>query len=61
MQHRGMAKEVRYDKHGELRLMAEAEGYVMVRRKRCSPFVLSRKEWDAIEFRSGSESVSGAT
>jgi hypothetical protein len=41
-------KEDRYDKHGRIRLMAEADGYVMVRRPRAYPFVLSRKEFDAL-------------
>lgn len=37
---------VKKDRHGELRLMAAAKGYVMVRRPGCMPFVMSGKEWD---------------
>jgi hypothetical protein len=33
------------DKLGEIRLVARAEGYVMVRRRGCIPFVVSEKEW----------------
>lgn len=36
---------VRFDKGGPIRCMANAEGYVMVRRPGCAPFVLSCKEW----------------
>jgi len=39
--------ERRWNRHGELRLMAEAEGYVMVRRLGAAPFVCSRREWMA--------------
>lgn len=42
------AGEVRYDQYGAKRLMAEAEGYVMVRRPHAMPGVMSRKEWDAL-------------
>jgi hypothetical protein len=31
--------------HGVLRFMARSGGYVMVRRPRCAPFVLTEKEW----------------
>ena len=34
-----------YDKHGLIRFMCESGGYVMVRRPRCMPFVLTLKEW----------------
>lgn len=37
--------EERKDRHGIIRSMAAAEGYVMVRRPGCMPFVLSGKEW----------------
>ena len=30
---------------GRVRLMARSGGYVMVRRPRCIPFVLTEKEW----------------
>lgn len=33
---------------GIVRLMARSGGYVMVRRPRCSPFVLTEKEWAAM-------------
>jgi hypothetical protein len=38
--------ERRYDRYGEMRLMTEADGYVMMRRKGAMPFVVSRDEWD---------------
>lgn len=34
-----------YDKHGKLMHMATSGGYVMVKRPRAMPFVLSLKEW----------------
>lgn len=37
--------ERRFDRYGELRLMVEAGGYVMVRRKGAMPFVISWREW----------------
>lgn len=43
--------ERRYDRYGEFRWMTEAEGYVMCRRKGCGPFVLTRREWDALARR----------
>lgn len=40
--------ERRYDNFGELRLMAEVDGWIMCRRPpRWVPFVVSREEWDA--------------
>jgi hypothetical protein len=39
--------ERRYDRYGEFRLMAEADGYVMARRQGRMPFIVKRKEWDA--------------
>ena len=30
---------------GKVRFMARSGGYVMCRRPRCAPFVLSEKEW----------------
>lgn len=41
--------EHRYYINGPIKRMAEADGYVMVRRPGCTPFILSRKEWDALE------------
>lgn len=35
----------RHDGISELRLMAEAEGYVMIRRKGATPFVKTTKWW----------------
>lgn len=39
------AMRQREDIHGPLRLMASAEGYVMVRRPGCVPFVLREQDW----------------
>jgi hypothetical protein len=33
-----------FHRHGEVRVMAIAEGYAMVRRRGCAPFVVSCKE-----------------
>lgn len=38
----------RTDDRGPLRLMAKAEGYVMVRRPGCVPFVLQESDWLAL-------------
>lgn len=38
----------RWDEHGEMRLMAEKDGYVMARRPGYAPFVVSVKEWNAL-------------
>ena len=38
-------------KHGQIRVMAMAEGYAMVRRPRCSPFVMPLAkivEWERL-------------
>jgi hypothetical protein len=37
-----------YDKHGKIVHMVTSGGYVMVKRPRCMPFVLSLKEWAQI-------------
>lgn len=34
-----------YDRLGPIRYMVRSGGYVMVRRPRCVPFVLSEKDW----------------
>lgn len=35
--------------HGDfVRLMARADGYVMVRHSGCIPFVITEREWDAL-------------
>lgn len=39
-------KPIWWDRPGVVRLMAKAEGYAMVRRKGCSPFVIAAYEWD---------------
>ncbi len=40
--------EVRFDSAGEIRLMARAQNWVMVRRKGCIPFTMMEKEWNAM-------------
>lgn len=40
--------ERRYDRYGGMRLMAEAGGYVMMRRDGCMPGLMTRNEWDAL-------------
>lgn len=37
--------DIRYDKTGPIKAMAYADGYVMVRRPYCAPWVLSLKDW----------------
>lgn len=34
-----------YDMHGKITPMARSGGYVMVKRPRCAPFILSEKDW----------------
>ena len=41
-------REERYQPSGVVRLMAEADNWVMVRRPGCVPFTMMRKEWDAM-------------
>lgn len=41
-------REERYDRYGPIRKMAEADGYVMIRRPRATPYAISQKEWDAL-------------
>lgn len=41
-------REQRHDKGGPLTKMAEADGWVMVRRPHCIPFAITVKEWDAL-------------
>lgn len=38
--------ENRFDRHGEIRLMVECDGYVMARRPGRIPFCISRNDWD---------------
>lgn len=38
----------RCPERGKLRLMATAEGYVMVRRPGCMPFVMAAKDWEKL-------------
>lgn len=40
-------KPWRWDRPGDVRLMAKAEGYCMVRRKGAMPFIIDAKMWDA--------------
>lgn len=40
--------EYREDSCGVKRCMAQAEGYLMVRRPRCTPHVMSVKEWERL-------------
>jgi hypothetical protein len=37
--------ERRFDKHGEIRLMAMVDGWCLVRRPRCTPFAISASDW----------------
>ncbi len=39
------AGATRYDIHGAIRCMVVADGYLMVRRPRAAPFILTKKEW----------------
>lgn len=39
-------KERRNYEGGPICFMAKADGYVMVRRPGCTPFILSAKEWE---------------
>ena len=38
----------RYDNRGKIKKMCEAEGYVMVRRSGCAPFVLPLGAWELL-------------
>ena len=40
--------EVRIDRGSPSRLMARAEGYVMVRHPHCIPYVMTLKNWNAL-------------
>ena len=51
-----MSKGDRYEKDGVVRLMAEAGGYIMARRRGCVPFVMSRAQW----MRLGATAAEGA-
>ncbi len=42
--------EERHDAHGPIRLMAQADGYRMVRRPGAMPFVLTDREWAALDI-----------
>ena len=44
-----MKPERRYDEHGPIVLMAEVDGYLMVRRPRMHPGVMTVKEWLALD------------
>jgi hypothetical protein len=51
--HMKKTTERRFDCHGEIRLMARADGHVMVRRPRCMPFVLTEKQWHNLRTEPG--------
>lgn len=38
----------RYDDGGKIRFMTRSDGYVMVRRPGCTPFVKTYAEWEAL-------------
>lgn len=38
-------KETCCDQYGEIRLVVRAEGYCMIRRKDCMPFLVTEAEW----------------
>lgn len=40
--------DVRYDRYGEFKCMAVADGYVMYRRPFSMPFVMTIREWQAL-------------
>lgn len=40
--------ERRHDWLGEIRWMAEAEGYVMCRRPQAMPIIMSKEDWDRL-------------
>jgi hypothetical protein len=40
--------ERRWDGYGELRMMAEVDGWVMLRRPGKTPFVMSRDAWNKL-------------
>lgn len=41
---------VRYDQIGKLTAIAVGDGYVMVRRPRCMPFVMNLKAWNLLSL-----------
>lgn len=48
-----ICKLMRWDEPGEVRIMALAEGYAMVRRKGCMPFIVSEKDLHLKETTNG--------
>jgi hypothetical protein len=48
MRYEAALKEPRWHGVGESRYMAHADGYVMVRRPHCMPYVMAEKEWLAL-------------
>lgn len=44
----GLSPRPGRDQHGPIRFMAAADGYVMVRRPGCVPFVLTAAAWAAL-------------
>lgn len=52
------SREVRFDMHGKIRLMAAVDGYVMVRRPYSNPFVLRAEDWQKLPLsEEGSEKL----
>lgn len=47
----GLFRNQRADSLGPLRILARAEGYVMVRRPGCVPFVITETSWNAMQLR----------
>lgn len=41
-------RERRWDRYGPLVKMAEADGWLLVRRPYCLPGAMSRREWDRL-------------
>jgi hypothetical protein len=44
-------KTVRYDEGGAIRAMAYAEGWLMVKRPRQTPFVMKLNEWQGLRVK----------
>jgi len=41
----------RFDENGRIMFMVESGGYVMCKRPRCMPFVVSIKAWEKMSFK----------
>ncbi len=44
-----MGPNVRYDQYGKLTALAAQDGWMMVRRPACVPFVIKVKDWIALD------------